>query len=272
MGECGRAQTVRAPTRSLRRASMLKLGRAGSEAKPAMPRMRRPTTPTVPPSPHDRLFKICFEVPRHAASLFIAALPPCVASSIDWTTLTLQSGEYSNPQTPSLFSDLLYTATLHGKVLYLLIEHQSHPHPHMPLRMLAYMVRIWRVQTGRGIPFFLGRSLLAADCSPGFASSLQPANTRHCSTAEKVESETNTCNGAKAKADYPSSAFFPSRPPLQNLFQVTVPCPLPLHRHPASLGHHLHRLDLSLPRIWRTLRHRVPHALLGHPLHCGLLW
>ena len=43
-------------------------------------------------------------------------------------------------------SDLLFRAPLvvDGEYLvYLLLEHQSEPHPHMPLRILEYLVQIW---------------------------------------------------------------------------------------------------------------------------------
>ncbi|MFE2996405.1 Rpn family recombination-promoting nuclease/putative transposase [Nocardia sp. NPDC059246] len=72
-------------------------------------------------------------------------LPPAVSARVDWDALELQPCSFVTPELRSRFSDLLFRTRLagHDAFIYVLVEHQSQPHPLMPFRMLEYMVRIW---------------------------------------------------------------------------------------------------------------------------------
>jgi len=103
-------------------------------------------------SPHDALFRHTFGQPEHAAGLFKARLPLLVVEAIDWSTLTLEPGSFVDDNLTWRHSDLLFRASLHTDratdhardvFLYLLVEHQSTPHPLMPARTLIYVTRLW---------------------------------------------------------------------------------------------------------------------------------
>lgn len=97
-------------------------------------------------SPHDKFFKAVFSGIEHARSELVSVLPQAVVRAVDWTTLTLISGEYTDlVGGESLESDLLFTAQLDDTpaLLYLLFEHQSSVDRTMPFRLLRYMTRIW---------------------------------------------------------------------------------------------------------------------------------
>ncbi len=72
-------------------------------------------------------------------------LRAAIAAQIDWSTLALVPGSFVDPALKELRTDLLFSATLAGQrvLVYVLLEHQSRADPFMPLRLLAYMVRIW---------------------------------------------------------------------------------------------------------------------------------
>jgi len=103
-------------------------------------------------SPHDALFRHTFGQPEHAAGLFKARLPLAIVEAIDWSTLTLEPGSFVDDNLTWRHSDLLFRASLqpghatdptHDVWLYLLVEHQSTPHPLMPARTLIYITRLW---------------------------------------------------------------------------------------------------------------------------------
>jgi predicted transposase YdaD len=107
-----------------------------------------PTTTT----PHDALFKAAFETPEQAAALFKQLLPPSVSAALAWDTLTRESGTFIDPELRNRQSDLLFSVKLTDQgadegttvLLYLLLEQQSSNDADMPLRMLEYLVRIWK--------------------------------------------------------------------------------------------------------------------------------
>ena len=72
-------------------------------------------------------------------------LPRKLARRIDWTSLTLVSGSFIDPEFAATSSDLLFTAKIDGQpaFLYILFEHQNQEDPLIGLRLLTYMVRIW---------------------------------------------------------------------------------------------------------------------------------
>ena len=106
--------------------------------------------PTVYPDamtsrPHDALFKETFSDVDNARGELMAVLPPDVVAMTDWSTLALQKGSFVDEALRERLTDLLFSVRIRGREarLYLLFEHQSSPDDWMPLRALAYVVRIW---------------------------------------------------------------------------------------------------------------------------------
>ncbi|BEK94165.1 Rpn family recombination-promoting nuclease/putative transposase [Nocardia seriolae] len=94
---------------------------------------------------HDAYFRRVMEKRENAAGELRAVLSPAMVACIEWETLELQHCSFVSSELSSRISDLLFSArvTGHEAFIYVLIEHQSQPHPLMPFRMLEYMVRIW---------------------------------------------------------------------------------------------------------------------------------
>jgi hypothetical protein len=95
--------------------------------------------------PHDKLVKSTFSDPDNARAFLQANLPRKLARRIDWSTLSLASGSFIDPEFAAASSDLLFTAQIDGQpaFLYILFEHQNKEDPLIGLRLLTYMVRIW---------------------------------------------------------------------------------------------------------------------------------
>lgn len=96
-------------------------------------------------TPHDALFKAVFSDVVRAAEELRYALGPEVAGSIDFSTLTLEAGNFVDEALRERHADILYSAALagHKVMIYVLLEHQSSDDPWMSLRLLMYMVRVW---------------------------------------------------------------------------------------------------------------------------------
>jgi hypothetical protein len=94
---------------------------------------------------HDALFKSTFADPRNAEGALRVALPSALAARIDWSTLQLEPGSFVDEDLKDRHTDLLFSASVAGRraLLYLLYEHQSRPHPLMPVRFVGYLARIW---------------------------------------------------------------------------------------------------------------------------------
>lgn len=105
---------------------------------------------------HDALFKAMFGTPETAEGLLRAVLPPEVVATIDWSSLTVESTTFIDPNLAEYRSDLVCRARFvdgGDAVLYVLVEHQSSVDPDMPLRVLGYELRIWeqfRAEVRRG--------------------------------------------------------------------------------------------------------------------------
>lgn len=98
--------------------------------------------------PHDALFKATFGVHAYAIALFRAVLPPAVFDALEWADLRVENASFVDPALADRHGDLLFSLPRRdgsGHVLlYVLVEHQSQPDPHMPLRLLGYLVQIWQ--------------------------------------------------------------------------------------------------------------------------------
>jgi predicted transposase YdaD len=77
-------------------------------------------------------------------------LPPTITRALAWDTLARESGTFIDPALRNRHTDLLFSIQLardpQGEtvLLYLLLEHQSSNDVDMLLRMLEYLVRIWK--------------------------------------------------------------------------------------------------------------------------------
>ena len=100
--------------------------------------------------PHDKLFRAAFSNPETAAAFLQAYLDPELAALVDWGSLHVEPGSFIDAQMKATEADLLFTAKVHGEDthFYFLCEHQSSEDRLMPLRVLAYMVRIWTAEAG----------------------------------------------------------------------------------------------------------------------------
>jgi predicted transposase/invertase (TIGR01784 family) len=96
-------------------------------------------------NPHDKFFKEAFSRHDMAVGFFQDYLPVELANRLDWETLRLDSGKFTNEVLRGSESDLLFTVQIdqHPALLYCLFEHQSSPDPWMPLRLLRYILGIW---------------------------------------------------------------------------------------------------------------------------------
>ena len=99
--------------------------------------------------PHDKLFRAAFSNPETAAAFLRAYLDSALVELVDWGSLHVEPGTFIDAQMKSSAADLLFTAKVHGEDthFYFLCEHQSSEDALMPLRVLAYMVRIWTEET-----------------------------------------------------------------------------------------------------------------------------
>jgi predicted transposase/invertase (TIGR01784 family) len=105
--------------------------------------MSRPERPLH--QPHDKLVKSTFSDPDNARAFLQAHLPSKLVRRMDWTSLSLLSGSFIDPEFAATSSDLLFTAKIdgHPAFLYILFEHQNQEDSLIGLRLLTYMVRIW---------------------------------------------------------------------------------------------------------------------------------
>ncbi|MBM9537375.1 Rpn family recombination-promoting nuclease/putative transposase [Desulfobulbus alkaliphilus] len=97
-------------------------------------------------NPHDKLIKQILGEPENAASFLAANLPAELVSHLDLKTLTVVQASFIDAQFTQSEADLLFSVTIANRpgYVYLLIEHQSSPDVWMKLRLLNYMVRVWK--------------------------------------------------------------------------------------------------------------------------------
>jgi predicted transposase YdaD len=104
--------------------------------------------------PHDKLFRATFSDPRNAAAFLRHHLGGPLPALVDWDSLALLSGSFIDPQMAGSEANLLFSAKIGGSdaLFYILWEHQRSEAPLMGLRLLSYMVRIWKRQAREGGP------------------------------------------------------------------------------------------------------------------------
>ncbi len=95
--------------------------------------------------PHDSLFKLAFSNAASGGALLRAVLPEALAERVDWASLSLRSGSFTDPKRGKLESDLLFSADVDGReaLFYFLVEHQSSMDATMAWRVWRYVTRIW---------------------------------------------------------------------------------------------------------------------------------
>lgn len=96
--------------------------------------------------PHDGLFRVTFSKPVHAAELLRSLLSPELCGHVDWSTLREVSGGKIGKVLEERRIDLVLSAHIAGRETWImfLVEHQSRPVRRMALRVLDYMVALWR--------------------------------------------------------------------------------------------------------------------------------
>lgn len=94
---------------------------------------------------HDSLFKLAFSNAASGGALLRAVLPEALAERVDWASLSLRSGSFTDPKRGKLESDLLFSADIDGReaLFYFLVEHQSSMDATMAWRVWRYVTRIW---------------------------------------------------------------------------------------------------------------------------------
>ena len=105
--------------------------------------------------PHDKLFRATFSNPENAAGFLRHHLDATLTALVDWNSLALLPGSFIDSRMKGSEADLLFSAKIGGSdaLLYLLWEHQRTDAPLMGLRLLSYMVRIWKRQVSESGPF-----------------------------------------------------------------------------------------------------------------------
>ena len=94
-------------------------------------------------TPHNDFFGQLLKRQEIAAALFKRSLPPDIRAKADFSTLTICESKHISLDGIKLYNDIIYSLTLDQgqKVRILLMcEHQSTPHPQMPLRLLRYNI------------------------------------------------------------------------------------------------------------------------------------
>ena len=119
--------------------------RKGASSKGGSGRRRKASEPE-PATPHDALFKATFSRLEHARAMLRSALPPSLSRLVTWSSLRRRPGSFVDEGLRQQHTDLLFAAKLRERaaLFYLLFEHQSTSDPWMLLRLLQYMVRVWR--------------------------------------------------------------------------------------------------------------------------------
>ena len=97
-------------------------------------------------TPHDSLFRDTFGKAEHAAALLRALLPPVLASAIDWNSLQPEPEPQIDERLQNQQTDQLFKMRVGGRpaFLYVVFEHTVRPSRWTALRVLSYVVGIWK--------------------------------------------------------------------------------------------------------------------------------
>jgi predicted transposase YdaD len=97
-------------------------------------------------NPHDKLFKQFLGEPENAADFLANNLPADLVTHLALRTLQVLQVSFIDAQFIQSEADLLFSVTIANRpgYLYFLFEHQSSPDSFMLLRLIGYMVRVWK--------------------------------------------------------------------------------------------------------------------------------
>jgi hypothetical protein len=100
-------------------------------------------------NPHDKLFKHLLGEKENAASFLRSNLPESMVRHLDFDSMEVLQASFIDAQYVQSEADLLISVGIAGSpgFVYVLLEHQSSPDKLMVLRLLSYMVRVWRRYT-----------------------------------------------------------------------------------------------------------------------------
>ncbi|MBO0853117.1 MAG: Rpn family recombination-promoting nuclease/putative transposase [Nocardia sp.] len=96
-------------------------------------------------NPHDSVFRLIMSSPSAATRELQSVLPEWLVTLIDWDAMELASSRYVLDDLRNRDGDVLFKAPMAGRdgFIHLMLEHQSTPDKHMPLRALEYTIGIW---------------------------------------------------------------------------------------------------------------------------------
>ena len=100
-------------------------------------------------TPHDHYFRTSISNPRLALEFLQSHLPVNILELVDLKSLKLQSETFIDEELQKSIVDALYSVNFQGKpgYFYFLIEHQSESQVLMPLRILEYFTKIFRMHS-----------------------------------------------------------------------------------------------------------------------------
>ena len=96
---------------------------------------------------HDKLFKETLSDINNAKDYFKHYLPTDILNIINLDTLEIRKDSFIDADLKEFFSDMLYSVKFGNKAgyIYLLLEHKSFFDKDTPLKLLEYMVKIWKL-------------------------------------------------------------------------------------------------------------------------------
>jgi len=97
-------------------------------------------------APHDKLFHFTFQHVHHVRGWLRSALPPAIATDIDWTELAKVHERFAGVRLRPHFADLVFVAPLRSRPqpLLILVEHKSQFDPDLNLQLLRYSIHLQR--------------------------------------------------------------------------------------------------------------------------------
>ena len=105
-------------------------------------------------TPHDAVFKQFLCHPETARDFLAIHLPETLRALCNLQTLKLESSSFIEPGLRARYSDVLWSLqTTEGEgYIYVVIEHQSSPDPHMAFRLLRYALSAMQRHLDAGHP------------------------------------------------------------------------------------------------------------------------
>jgi len=94
--------------------------------------------------PHDKLFKVAFGNKKVLQDFLKNRLTPEILARVDLSTAKLENCSFVSEELKGTQSDIVYSVQIDGEkgYIYTLIEHQSEPDGHQPLRLLGYNLQL----------------------------------------------------------------------------------------------------------------------------------